>query len=125
MIELWLYRDYKVFWMSWVVKVSEKLFITMFLVDNEIFSAQTADISYWKAEVITVSVSTGATWRIWCYVNWVGYAGTVINNKAKVLVPELPVGKYSGICSYEWDDKYLPTETNYNSFTVWKAAPIS
>ena len=59
-------------------------------------------------------------------INGVGYYAEVINGKAKVVVPDLPAGKYTAKVTYQGDDKYSESKTISTSFTVSKSkAPIS
>lgn len=53
-------------------------------------------------------------------INGVGYYADVVNGKAKIILPELPAGKYKLKVKYEGDDKYLPWEDTYVEFTVSK-----
>ena len=88
-------------------------------------SATSKDIKVGKDEVITVTVPKDATGRVLVDINGVGYYADIVNGKAKVIVPELPSGKYTAKVTYEGDDKYLPSTTT-TKFTVTKnAAPIS
>ena len=88
-------------------------------------SAQGKDIKVGKDEVITVTVPADATGQVLVDIDGVGYYATVTNGKAKVIVPELPSGKYAAYVTYEGDDKYLPSTTAV-SFRVSKSsAPIS
>ena len=88
-------------------------------------SATGKDITAGKDEVITVTVPKDATGRVLVDINGVGYYGTIVNGKAKVLVPELPAGRYTAKVTYEGDDKYLPSTTT-TKFTVTKSkTPIS
>ena len=58
-------------------------------------------------------------------IDGVGYYGTIINGKAKIIIPELPSGEYNVNVTYEGDDKYLPSSTTVE-FTVTKVnTPIS
>ena len=82
-------------------------------------SASGKDINVGKDEVITVIVPKDATGRVLVDINGVGYYGTIVNGKAKVLIPELPAGKYTAKVTYEGDDKYLPSTTT-TKFTVTK-----
>ena len=73
-----------------------------------------------------MTVPDGATGRVLVRINGVGYYGTVINGKAKIVIPELSSGKYDVTITYEGDEKYLPSTTT-TSFTVsnGKQASIS
>ena len=83
------------------------------------------DITVGKDEAITATVPADATGRVLVQINGVGYYGTILNGKAKIIIPELPAGKYNAKVIYEGDDKYLQSSTPV-SFTVSKAkAPIS
>ncbi|WP_406535443.1 Ig-like domain repeat protein, partial [Methanobrevibacter sp.] len=83
------------------------------------------DITVGKDEVITVTVPKDATGRVLVDIDGVGYYGNIVNGKAKVVIPELPSGKYTAKVTYEGDDKYLPSTTTAK-FTVTKAkTPIS
>ena len=87
-------------------------------------SATSKDITVGKDEVITVTVPKDATGRVLVDINGVGYYGTIVNGKAKVLIPELPSGKYTAKVTYEGDGKYLPSTTT-TKFTVTKVkSPI-
>ena len=87
--------------------------------------ATSADITVGKDEVITATVPGDATGRVLVDIGGVGYYGNVINGKAKIVIPELPSGKYTAKVTYEGDDKYLPSTTSA-SFKVSKSkAPIS
>nr|WP_295160685.1 Ig-like domain-containing protein [uncultured Methanobrevibacter sp.] len=88
-------------------------------------SATSKDIKVGKDEVITVTVPKDATGRVLVDINGVGYYADIVNGKAKVIIPELPSGKYTAKVTYEGDDKYLPSTTT-TKFTVTKvSAPIS
>ena len=83
------------------------------------------DITVGKDEIITATVPSDATGRVLVDIDGVGYYGEIVNGKAKIIIPELPAGKYTASVTYEGDDKYLPS-TNQVKFTVSKAkAPIS
>ena len=82
-------------------------------------SATGKDINVGKDEVITVTVPKDATGRVLIDIDGVGYYGTIVNGKAKVVIPELPSGKYTAKVTYEGDDKYLPSTTT-TKFTVTK-----
>ena len=72
-----------------------------------------------------MTVPKDATGRVLVDIDGVGYYGTIVNGKAKVVIPELPSGKYTAKVTYEGDDKYLPSTTT-TKFTVTKAkTPIS
>ena len=84
------------------------------------------DISVGNDEVITVDVPKDATGRVLVEIDGVGYYGDIINGKAKVIIPDLPVGSYNATVAYEGDDKYLPSDSTTVSFSVSKvAAPMS
>ena len=87
-------------------------------------NATARDIKVGDDEVITATVPGDATGRVLVDINGVGYYGTIINGKAKIIIPELPSGEYTAYVTYEGDDKYLPS-TNTVLFTVTKVkAPI-
>ena len=82
--------------------------------------ATSSNINVGTDEIIIASVlPKDATGRVLVDINGVGYYGTIINGKAKVVVPELFAGKYAAKVTYEGDDKYLPSKTT-TSFTVTK-----
>ncbi|MGX8693494.1 MAG: Ig-like domain repeat protein, partial [Methanobrevibacter sp.] len=84
-------------------------------------NATSYNITVGKDEVITVDVPKDATGRVLVEIDGIGYYGNIINGKAKVIIPELPSGKYTAKVTYEGDDKYLPF-TTYTSFTVEKSS---
>ncbi|WP_296789228.1 Ig-like domain repeat protein [uncultured Methanobrevibacter sp.] len=87
-------------------------------------SAVGKDITVGKDEVITVTVPSDATGKVLITIDGVGYYGEITNGKAKIIIPELPAGKYSATVTYEGDDKYLES-TAPVSFTVNKVkAPV-
>ena len=89
-------------------------------------SATVNDITVGKNEVITVYLPDDATGRVLVDVNGIGYYADVVNGKAKVVVPDLPSGKYKATVTYEGDDKYLEKSIITKTFTVSKVkAPIS
>ena len=88
-------------------------------------TATPKDINYGNDEIITVKVPKNATGR--CFANVLGdrYYANPVNGTARIIIPELPVGKYNNIVvTFEGDDKYL-SDTKMVSFTVKKAQPIS
>ena len=88
--------------------------------------AKGKDIQAGKDEIITVNVPSDATGRVLVKINDVGYYADVINGKAKVIIPELPAGKYTAVVVYDGDDKYSQSEPVTVKFTVTKASsPIS
>ncbi len=88
-------------------------------------SASSKDIKYGKDETITITVPADQTGRVLVDVNGVGYYANIINGKAKVIVSDLPAGKYVAVVTYEGDGKYLPSTTT-TSFKVTKSStPIS
>jgi len=88
-------------------------------------SATSKDITVGKDEIITVTVPRDATGRVLVDIDGVGYYADIVNGKAKVIVPELPSGKYTAKVTYEGDGKYLPSTTT-TKFTVTKVkTPIS
>ncbi|WP_407423628.1 Ig-like domain-containing protein, partial [Methanobrevibacter sp.] len=88
-------------------------------------SATSKDINVGTDEVITVTVPSDATGQVLVDINGVGYYGTIINGKAKVIIPELPSGEYTAKVTYYGDDKYLLSTTS-TSFTVTKVnTPMS
>ena len=59
-------------------------------------------------------------------IGGVGYYGDIINGRAKVFIPDLPIGSYTATVTYEGDDRYLPSDSVTVSFSVTKAdAPMS
>ena len=87
-------------------------------------SAVGKDITVGKDEVITVTVPSDATGKVVITIDGVGYYGEIINGKAKIIIPELPAGKYSATVTYEGDDKYLESSAPV-TFTVNKVkAPV-
>ena len=89
-------------------------------------NAKGKDIQVGKDEVITVNVPSDATGRVLVKINGIGYYADVINGKAKVVIPELPAGKYTAEVVYDGDDKYSQSEPMTVKFTVTKASsPIS
>ena len=89
-------------------------------------TASSIDISAGKNEIITVNVPSDATGKVLVKINGVGYYADIINGKAKVIIPDLPAGKYTATVYYQGDDKYLPSDNVTTTFTVSKAnAPIS
>ena len=89
-------------------------------------SASSTNIKVGKDEVITVTVPSDAKGIVLVDINGVGYYAEVINGKAKVVVPDLPAGKYTAKVTYQGDDKYSESKTISTSFTVSKSkAPIS
>ena len=84
---------------------------------NSAIKATSKDITVGKDETITVNVPSGATGRVLVEINGVGYYGTIVNGKAKIIIPELPAGKYKVSIRYEGDNKFLPSSTT-TSFTV-------
>ena len=107
---------------------SENFTSTQFTVSkNEpTISAKGKDIQAGKDEIITVNVPSDATGRVLVKINGVGYYADVINGKAKVIIPELPAGKYTAVVIYDGDDKYSQSEPMTVKFTVSKAtSPIS
>ena len=84
-------------------------------------SASSKDIKYGSDEVITVTVPKDATGRVLVDIDGVGYYGTIINGKAKVIVPDLSAGNYKATVTYEGDGKYLSSKTTV-SFKVSKAS---
>ena len=89
-------------------------------------TAKGKDIQAGKDEIITVNVPSDATGRVLVKINDVGYYADVINGKAKVIIPELPAGRYTAVVVYDGDDKYSQSEPITVSFTVTKAtSPIS
>ena len=88
--------------------------------------ATSKDVSFGNDEVITVEVPKDATGRVLVNINGVGYYGNIINGKAKVTIPDLPIGSYKATVTYEGDDKYLPSSSITTTFSITKAkAPIS
>ena len=84
------------------------------------------DVSVGSDEVITVEVPKDATGRVLVNINGVGYYGEIINGKAKVTIPDLPIGSYKATVTYEGDDKYLPSSSITTTFSITKAkAPMS
>ena len=87
--------------------------------------AEGKDITVGKDEVITVHVPHDATGRVLVDIDGIGYYGTIVNGKAKIVIPDLEAGKYTAKVTYEGDDKYLPSSDTVK-FTVSKAkAPVS
>ncbi|WP_407453277.1 Ig-like domain repeat protein, partial [Methanobrevibacter sp.] len=92
---------------------------------NSTIEASGKDIKVGNDEVITVTLPSDATGRVLVEIDGVGYYGTAINGKAKIIIPELPSGDYTVTVNYEGDDKYLPSSTT-TSFKVTKSEdPIS
>ena len=88
---------------------------------KELISRLEGDID----EVIIATVPSDATGSVMVDIDGIGYYGTIVNGKAKIIIPELSAGKYKATVTYEGDDKYLPSTTT-TSFTVSKSkAPIS
>ena len=70
--------------------------------------------------MITVTVPSDATGKVCIKINGVGYYGDIVNGKAKIVIPDLPAGKYKATVTYDGDGKYLPSSTTV-SFTVSKS----
>ena len=85
-------------------------------------TANPKNIKVGNDEVITVTVPGDATGRVCVKINGVGYYGDIVNGKAKIVIPDLPAGKYKVTVTYEGDDKYLPSSKTV-SFTVSKSKP--
>ena len=83
-------------------------------------TADAKNIKVGNDEVITVTVPSDATGRVCVKINGVGYYGDIVNGKAKIIIPELPAGKYKATVTYEGDDKYLSSSKSV-SFTVSKS----
>ena len=81
--------------------------------------ATAKDIKVGKDGVITVTVSENATGKVFAKVNGVGYYADIINGKAKIVLSDLPAGKYDIAVMYEGDENYLPDNTTAK-FTVSK-----
>ena len=89
-------------------------------------SASAKDTSLGNDVVINVEVPKDATGRVLVNIGGVGYYGDIINGRAKVFIPDLPIGSYTATVSYEGDDRYLPSDSLTVSFSVTKAdAPMS
>ena len=89
-------------------------------------SAKSKNINVGTDEVIIVNVPKDATGRVLVNINGVGYYANVINGVAKVIIPELPSGKYTAKVTYEGNAKYLQSKTITTTFTVTKVkTPIS
>lgn len=89
-------------------------------------NATAKDIKVGKDEVITVNVPSDATGYTICECNGILYAAKIINGKAKVIIPYLPVGKYKAIVTSLGDEKYEESAPVTTSFTVSKSkAPIA
>ena len=89
-------------------------------------SASSKNIKVGNDEVITVTVPSDATGRILVKINGIGYYADIANGKAKVIVPQLPAGKYTATIYYDGDGKYKESEPVETTFTVSKSkAPIS
>ena len=88
--------------------------------------ASAKDTSVGNDVVINVEVPKDATGRVLVNIDGVGYYADIINGRAKVFIPDLPVGSYKATVTYEGDDKYLPSDSRTVSFSVTKAqAPMS
>ena len=85
-------------------------------------AAKGKDIKVGSDEIITVTVPKDATGHVLVDIDGVGYYAEIINGKAKVIIPELPAGKYTAKVYYEGDDKYLPNQTTVK-FTLSKSKP--
>ena len=89
-------------------------------------SASAKDTSLGNDVVINVEVPKDATGRVLVNIGGVGYYGDIINGRAKVFIPDLPIGSYTATVTYEGDDRYLPSDSVTVSFSVTKAdAPMS
>jgi hypothetical protein len=109
-------------------KYSENFTSAQFTVSKKVpvIEAKGRDIQAGKDEIITVNVPSDATGRVLVRINGVGYYADAINGIAKVIIPELPAGKYTAEVIYGGDDKYSQSEPIPVEFTVTKAqAPIS
>ena len=88
--------------------------------------ASAKDITVGKDATINVNVPSDATGRVLVKIDGIGYYADVINGKAKVIIPELPAGKYTAEVFYEGDDKYEASQLTTVKFTVSKSkAPVS
>ena len=84
---------------------------------NSTINATSKDIVVGKDETISVTVPDGATGSVLVRINGVGYYGTIVNGKAKIIIPELSSGNYNVTITYEGDDKFSPSTTT-TSFVV-------
>ena len=89
-------------------------------------TAKGKDIYVGNDEIITAKVlPKDATGKVLVDIDGVGYYAVIINGVARVVIPELPSGKYTAKVTYEGDHKYLPSTTTVK-FTVTKVkTPIS
>ena len=89
-------------------------------------TASGKDIYVGNDEIITARVlPKDATGKVLVDIDGVGYYAVIINGIARVVIPELPSGKYTAKVTYEGDHKYLPSKTTVK-FTVTKVkTPIS
>ena len=88
-------------------------------------TASAVNIHTGSDEIVTATVPSDATGRVLVTIGEVGYYGTVVNGKAKIIIPNLPAGKYDANVYYEGDDKYLPSNTAVEFSVLNKNTPIS
>lgn len=72
-----------------------------------------------------ITVTTPSAWLVWASINGMLWSGTIINWKAKILIPtnDLWVWTFRATIYYGWDDKYLPAGPITTNFTVSKSKP--
>lgn len=88
--------------------------------------ATAKDIKVGKDEIITVSAPSDATGYVICDCNGILYAAKIINGKAKVIIPYLPVGKYKATITSLANGEYEESAPVTVAFTVSKdKAPIA
>ncbi|WP_407380908.1 Ig-like domain repeat protein, partial [Methanobrevibacter sp.] len=73
-------------------------------------------------EIITATVPSDATGQVLFEVDGILYSAEIENDTAKISIPDLPAGNYTGRILYVGDEKYLSSNDTV-SFTVSKYKP--
>ena len=88
-------------------------------------SAKGKDITQGHDEVITATVPSNATGRVYALIDGLEYYGEILNGKTKIVIENLPAEKYIAKIWYEGDDYYLISDSTETKFTVTKSSSPS
>lgn len=93
-------------------------------IETSITATCPSSIKVGKPLTVTVSnIPPDYVGKVYVTINGVTNYVDAINGIAKIIIPDLKIGKYTGIAYFPGDYKYLPSQDDF-SFRVINSSPI-
>ena len=93
---------------------TESVAVTVNPKSNATIDINVTPVTEGQNTTIDVTLPKDATGNVSATVNGKTYIDPVKNGKAKIVIPDLPVGNYTAIVNYSGDNKYNPAEATVN-----------